>query len=164
MKHNKKSLETQIKGLELAVTMEADIREVIAKFRHYKQVNSRFTDVLNEKGYWAYISKDKYNTVLNVRYKSADLNQNDHIDFRFYVSECFEKRPMTWEQIENELIRHNFQGRLNTATEQLKCFEIEKVKFKELCEFMEKMQFKCFDLYEVNRNLKDMLDYANKGE
>ena len=162
MLHNKNSLERQLKALEVAVKMEKDIREVLADFKHYKQVNSRFTDAIKAKGYHAYICKDKWSTVLNVSCNQHDINVNDRVDFRIYVSECMERKPITWEQIEHELMRNDFQGRLDQTFQKLKMFEIEKVKFKGLVEFMKKMSFNCFDLWGVNQKLEEMLDYANK--
>lgn len=164
MKHNKQSIDKNLKALEAAVKMEADIREVIAKMRHYKQVNSRFTDAIKEKGYWAYICKDKYRTRLTISCNQHNIDVNDRVDFTIYVSELMERCPITWDLVESELVRHKFQERLATCFQQMKCFEAEKVKFKELCEFMDKMEFKCFDLHEVKRKLNESLDYANKNQ
>ncbi len=163
MKYNRQDLETNIKALELAVKMEADIREVVQKMKHYKQVNSKFTDALKAKGYHAWICKDKYSTKLNVSYNAPQLSYEQRVDFKVYESELIYKCPITWKKIESELVRHAFADRLHTAFEQMKFFEVEKVKFKELTEFMNKMEFKCFDLYQVKREMKELLDYANKN-
>lgn len=159
--NNKQSIHNKVEALKVAVQMEADIREVVEKMRHYKQVNSRFIDALTEKGYWAYISKDKYSTKLVVSCNNHGIDVKDRFDFTLYVSELMERKPITWESIERELVRYHYQDKLDTAFQQMKYFEVERVKFKELCEFMEKMEFKCFDLYAAKRLMNNLLDYAN---
>jgi hypothetical protein len=43
-------------------------------------------------------------------------------------------------------------------------FECEKVRIKELCEFVEKINLECFDLYTVKRELRGAVEYAELAE
>ncbi len=164
MNHNKQSINNKVEQLQDAVAMEKHLREKLEQFKKYKQVNVKFIDALKESGeFHAYISKDKYSTVFEMYKNNPKFGYGDRVTFRFTCSENFGPAPITWEKIEQEIERHAFQKRLDEAFQQMKYFEVEKVKFKELCEFMDKMEFKCFDLYEVKRNLKEKLEYANKA-
>ena len=127
MNNNKQSIEKEMAALRVAVQMEAEIREVIEKFKHYKQVNSKFIDAVKAKGYYAYICKDKFSTKLVISANNHNIDYSDRVDFTIYVSEFMERNPITWEKIESELVRYGFQARLDKVFQMSKYFEIEKV-------------------------------------
>lgn len=162
MNHNKQSIERNIKALEEAVNMEANIRKVLEQFKHYKQVNVKFIDALKERGYYAYIARDKWSITLKVSPINKDIAPVDIQEFRVYVSNFMNKEPLTWDRIEKELVRHNFQGRLKHAYEMLDLFDKEKQDLEDLYNHVNTFSFTCFDMYKIKRELEDALDYANK--
>lgn len=164
MKHNKQSIDKKIAALEEALVMESHIRAVMDKFKHYKLVNIKFINALKEDGrFHAYIVKDDYSTILTI-YTEGNFgdNRNDRVEFRMYLSHCMtEKKLITWEGIDKELVRHAFKERLDDCIDMRNSFDEEKKKFEELHSLVKASNFKCFDLYTVKRELEDILNYAN---
>lgn len=162
MNHNKQSIQDTIEQLEDALAMEKHLREKLEQFKKYKQVNVKFINALTESGeFHAYISKDKYSTIFNMYKNNPKFGYEDRISFRLACSSNLCATPITWERIEEELQRYAFQERLDQAFQMMKYFEIEKVKFAELCRVVNEMEFKCFDLYNIKRELNQKLEYAN---
>lgn len=162
MKVNKQIIESEIKSLELALIMEADILATVQEFKHYKRVDSRFTDALKAKGWRAYIVKDKYSTDLVC--KPNNTSPVRDTEFRLHVSEMMEKRPITWEQIENELVRYGYKPRLETQKLMLERIEAETLLISNTLTALEALKLTCFDLYYIKRELKGMIEFAKKGE
>jgi hypothetical protein len=152
MHYNKKMLQEKIANLETAIEMEKVIRGVVLEFKHYKQVNSKFTDALDKRGLRAYICKDKWSSVLNI----SKPNRVDYY-FRLYHSEITERRPFTWEGILNELGRYSYERMLEETKKDLESFEKERQELKDLYEHVEKINFRCFDLYKFKRELEDAI-------
>ena len=162
MKVNKQIIESEIKSLELALIMEADILATVQEFKHYKRVDSRFTDALKAKGWRAYIVKDKYSTDLVC--KPNNTSPVRDTEFRLHVSEMMEKRPITWEQIENELVRYGYKPRLETQKLMLENLANETAIVKDLLTTIESLNLYCFDFYSIKRELKEQFEFAKKGE
>lgn len=157
MNWNKKEIQQDIKALEIAIKMEADIKAIIEQFKHYKVVNKRFTDKIEQWGYHAYICKDKHSTTFRV-YKVGCQDR----DFRVYISHWMNKTDLTWERILQEFNRYDYAGSLKAAKERLEVFDAEKRELEGLIKFIKGKQFTCFETYEAIHKLESALYNANK--
>lgn len=144
MNWNKERLLKEVRNCELGVKMCEDILMTVSKFEHYAQVNKRFIDALKELGYGAWITKDTYSTTLSV-YIGEDYNKHK-AEFRYYLSEGFSKKPLTWDGIKNEVARHAFKERLEQAKECLLVNDEETKELQRLIEYVKSKKFRCFDL------------------
>lgn len=159
MNYNKQVILKQIEKMHLGVKMSQDILETVNEFKHYKQVNNRFCEALKAKGYHSYITKDKYSTTLVCNIRS---DWNEYVDFRMYVREIMEKQPITWDAIVKEVERHGFGGRFERYKSMYESFDDELVSIKNLYEKINAIEYKCFDLYEIKRSLRDSIEIAQQ--
>lgn len=169
MNYNKATIKKNIDHLKIAVDMDIDIRDGVEAMKHYKNVNKKFTDLLAAKGYYSNIRKDRYGIELVVcRMELIVYGNNPKIDvnngivFRAYVRHLVSKHPLTWQVIIDKLNHYNFRSRLEEAFLQKENFEQERHEFTKLCAYIEKLEFKSFDLYHIKRDLQQILEFANK--
>lgn len=165
MNWTKKSLQKQIKEMELGVRMQFDMLGVIEEFSHYKQVNSRFTNQLKYLGYHAYITKEKFGSTLycSLTQITEDNNWNSYkAEFRYSLLNVFSesKRSFTWDGIKKEIERHDFVNRLQQAKDRAKVIDEEIEGVKELFNILKKKKFTCFDFYKGLYEIEDALREA----
>jgi hypothetical protein len=138
--------------------MEACVRAIITEMAHYKHVNKRFTERIEEYGYHAYICKDQHSTKLHI-YKQGIKDRN----FTLYLSHWGPTIPqLTWERILQEFERYNYAGALEIAKDRLEFFDAEKRELEYLLQVVKSKKFRCFETYEAIRPLENALDNANK--
>lgn len=158
MNWNKKEIQQDIEALEIMCKMEACVCAIITEMAHYKTVNKKFTDRIEEYGYCAYICKDKHSTKLCI-YKSGITDRN----FTLYLSHWGNTiTQLTWERILKEFERYNYANSLKAAKERFEVFDVEKRELEGLIKFIKGKQFTCFETYEVIHKLESALDNANK--
>jgi hypothetical protein len=162
MNYNKKSIETAIRSLEYSVKMSNDIQETVNQFKHYKNVNAKFTEAIKAKGYCAYICKDRYSIKLHVSCNQHNLSVGERYDFTVYVSNIMNDRSLTWELIEKEIVRYDFHTQLCHMKQRAENFDQELLKWEELYDYVNTSNFTCFETYDIKRKIEDILDHAKK--
>lgn len=161
--HNKKTLERDIKSLEQALLMEVHIKEILQKFRRYAKVTKHFTDALEESGlYYARISKDMYRTELRVSPKGYCSAKQD---FQARMNYLVDRKALTWDFIESELIRYDYKGRLDKKIAMLEVIDKETEELEQIYNEIKANEdkFTCFSLWEAKRSIEKQLDFARFG-
>jgi hypothetical protein len=140
----KEKLQKQIETLQQQQIIEADIRKVVEEFKHYKQVNKRFTDRLKELGYHAWMIKDYSHKIgVSMQVKSYE------IDLRVYGDE------FTWDKILHELDRERFKEREQEYKEKLASVESDVEQLRKLHAIVLEMKstLKNFDIWKIESDL-----------
>jgi hypothetical protein len=165
---NKQELQNRIIEAKIGIQLSKDILEQVKLFEHRKRVDKTFTDSFDTLGYHAYISKDKYCSKLVIRKRVEDENHKsqgwNYVEISIYHSEIMERRPFSWEEIKREVEKYDYAGRLATAQEALRCADDEAILFKNFVDYVEKQDFKCFDLWRIKSDLKHAIDIFIKNK
>jgi hypothetical protein len=146
MNWNKSRLEREILKYETSVKMGKDILEVVKSFEHHAQVNKRFIDKLEGLGYHAYIQRDNFSTTISCHSREGDYSER--AQFRYYVSHCIQKSPLTWDGIKECLEQHRYAKRLEELKEMVKSVDQEREDLKKLLLYAKEKKFTCFDSYK----------------
>lgn len=73
-----------------------------------------------------------------------------------------ERRPITWENIEQEFTRYNYAIRLENYKEKLRTLESDVQKFKEFVEYVDAQEFSCADIWQIKSSLRTALTHLSK--
>ena len=147
----KQQLEASIKEYQIQQEIEVDIRKVVEEMKHYKQVNKRFVDRLQELGYHAWMQKDYWHQI-------SVSKDNIAIELREYNAD------LTWEKIINQLDKSNFKEWEEKYRERLAHFDSDVEQLRGLLATITetKGNLKCFDLWKMERDLQDLIRNSTK--
>lgn len=147
----KKKLNEYIEEFRIKQIIEADIRKVVAEFKHYKQVNKRFTDRLKELGYHAYIIKE-YSTKLRVSGQRNSVG----------VEICTYGEDLTWDKILAELDRCSHKQQEEKYTKRLENHDREIAELKEILVYLKEKEknIEGFSFYQLTHKLEDAIHYS----
>jgi hypothetical protein len=161
---NKKDILNEIIQMQYGIELEKDVREVVRAFAHHKQVNKRFTDAIEAKGYHSYIIKDSYSSKLVVRKRidsTTYTGENRSIEFYVYASHGFNSTPFTWERILEEFKKYKYVERLEELKVMLSTIDQDVEELKKLATCMDSIKLSCFDLWRMKSDLKEAIRYAS---
>ncbi len=142
--------------------IEADIRKVVEEFKHYKQVNKRFTDRLEQMGYHAYIYKD-YSHKLRVsrQYKHTSAD-GEHWGKQFSIEIYVYGESLTWEKILTELDRCAHKQQEEKYKRRLENHDKELAELKEILAYLKEKEksIEGFSFYQLTHKLEDAIHYS----
>ena len=152
----KAKLQEYINEFQVKQVIEADIRKVIEEFKHYKQVNKRFTDRLEKLGYHAYILKD-YSHKLRVS-KHTGPYQNVSIEIYVYGEE------LTWSKILTELDRCQHKQQEDKYTARLAAHDTEIAELENILAYLKQKEklITGFSFYQLTHKLEDAIRYSKE--
>jgi hypothetical protein len=151
----KSQIRNDIAELQIQIEIEAVIREMVAKFQHYKQVNKRFSDAFEGiEGYRAWLYKD-HKHALHVTKKTGEW-KSVKVELYIYGEE------LTWEKILRELDRCNFKKQLERAQYKLDNFDRELQELKELQEILKDKELTNFSLWRIKSDIAHTIDYSGE--
>lgn len=142
----KQELIAEIKQCQIKQEIEKDIKTVLDQFKHYKTVNKRFTDKLNEMGYYSYLDKVNGKHRLGV-IKTVD---NCNVPIEIYVW----NQDLTWDEIERQLGRYEKQEK--SLQHNLACYDADLDSLKYLVSVIEQMPEGSNFKSEISRFLSDL--------
>ncbi len=148
----KTKLREYIEEFKQKQLIEADIRKAIEEFKHYKQVNKRFTDHLQTLGYHAYIVNDHSNK-LRVSKNGAKFGSQFAVEVYVYG------KILTWENILYDLDRHAFKQQEDKYTKTLEQFDHDIAQLKEIQAYLNEKEklVEGFSFYRLNHVLEDCI-------
>lgn len=144
----KSTLKEYIEEFKKKQLIEADIRKVVEEFKHYKQVNKKFTDRLKEMGYHAYLVKDH-------SYKLSVSPPLSNVNLSVYVY----GEELTWDKILSELDRCAHKQQEEKYTKRLEQFDADIAQLKEIHSYLVEKEklVEGFSFYRLNRILDDCI-------
>jgi len=151
----KTELRKQIADFKVQIQIEGVIRSIVEKFKHYKQVNKRFIDAINEiEGYHAWMIKDAKHYIA-VSYATAQF-------LRVKVELFVYGEEFTWDKILKELDRCNFAGQLQRYEDKLKSLDSEVEKLKEIRAYIGDLELSNFSLYSLKSDIEHAIKYSGE--
>ena len=151
-KITKEQLEKRLAdNLEKQEIYEA-VREAVGKFKHYKQVNKRFTEYLDSQGFRAWINRGTWQE-LGVYKKQYDN--------RLAIIGGYEKN-LTWDDIIESINNHKVKEYEQVIRNQIATLDADKGKLKFLCDIIREYREGLNNYrYELERFASD-LEYVVK--
>ena len=137
----KKELEEYIAEAQELQSIEVEVRKVIEEFKHYKQVNKRFTDRLKELGYHAYTQTSSYPQRICV-------SKGQHV---LQISAY--NKPFTWDDMLDEFKKMDHAGNERYWTEKLNNYESDIQKLKDLQAYIKDLKLGCFNPWKFLSDL-----------
>lgn len=153
----KTDLQREIVRLEVQIQIEQVIRDTIDKFKHYKQVNKRFTDAFEQvEGYRAWMVKD-YSHKIAVQKTIAPFKT---VTVELYVY----GEEFSWATIIRELDRCNFKGQLKQYQDKLETLDADIETLKRVLAFVEveTCEMKNFHVYSLKSELRHAIEYSGE--
>lgn len=133
---SKKQLLEYIEEAKESQETEVLIRQVVEEFKHYKQVNKRFTDRLKELGLHAYIDGNK-------------LHVSKH---RYTVTLYDYGKALSWDLILSELERMDYKGMERKYQARLNNYDSDIEALDGIVKLLKATKLGCFDLWnEINQ-------------
>lgn len=148
----KTKLKEYIEEFKQKQLIEADIRTAIQEFKHYKQVNKKFTDHLKTLGYHAYIVKD-HSHKLRVSKNGANFGSQFAVEVYVYGQD------LTWDKILHELDRCAHKEQEEKYTKRLEMFDHDIAQLKEIAAYLKEKEkiVEGFSFYRLNHVLDDCI-------
>ena len=153
----KTELRKTIEEFEVKIEIEDMLRSMVEKFKHYKQVNKRFSEAIKENpDYHAWIMKDNRHH-LSVS-KNTGPYQRVTVDLYVYGEE------LTWDKILKELDKCNFRGQQFQYKQKLKCLDTDIETMKKILAYIEieGCEVKNFSLYSLKSNIEHAIKYSGE--
>ncbi len=126
----KKELQKDLEDCQQRILIGKDIKAVIEQFRHYKAVNKKFVDKLEEFGYNSYLNRNN-NIHRLVVTKTIRPYVTISVDISVYGED------LTWDGIERQL-EWNL-GREKKLLKKLEDYDKDLIQLKGLVSYMETM-------------------------
>lgn len=135
----------QIAELKTQVEISATIREMVAKFDHYKQVNKRFVDAIEElPGYSASLYEYGGGKKLCVHFNRCSVEVYEY------------GKELTWERILNNI--PNYPKWLEETEKKAACL-IDDIKvLQEIWECVKDKKVSNFSLYSIESELRRAIE------
>lgn len=142
-----KILDDDIYNCKKLIQLEKDVKELIEKYKHNKEIDNTFFDDLEAMGYQSYVKK--YELFFIYPFNSGVTFPS------FYVN--FQGKELTYDLIENEFKNRNYENYLNLLIESKECFESEKKIVKEFYDKIRNTRLRNFSLCSIERALRKIL-------
>ncbi len=140
---SKKQLLEYIEEAQECQDTEVLIRQVVEEFKHYKQVNKRFTDRLKELELRAWIYDNKL-----------------HVSKHRYTVRLYEYgKALSWDLILSELERMDYKGMERKYQARLNNYDSDIEALDGIVKLLKATKLGCFDLwheiYELEKVVRD---------
>ncbi len=151
----KSEIRKDIYETEIQIEIEAVIRTMVDKFKHYKQVNKRFSDAFSEiEGYRAWI----YNEHRHALHVVKSVGEFKSVTVQLYVY----GESLTWDKILSDLDRHNFKGRLERYKANLDKLDSEIETLKEIRDYIGDRELTNFSLFRITCELDHAINRSGE--
>ncbi len=154
----KKDLHKQIADFHVQIEIEDMLRTMVEKFKHYKQVNKRFIDAINELGdeYHAWMIKDAKHYIGIT--KRTDTYERVKVELYVYGEE------LTWDKILKELDRCCFRDQLLRTKQKLAALDTDIENMRKILAYIEieGCDVKNFSLYSLKSNIEHAIKYSGE--